>query len=398
MDKLGRFILYVNFNEASASGLFRRRLNGIRRCLEPLGFSVGTLGAADCHHDNAPKALRRMAPAGCIAEAPFLRPSYFRRVPTVFFDPPDWKMWRGIPTVACDEEAVAAAAFGELSAGLPPVYAVVHYWMFGVPWGIRRAEAFADLCREAGKECLVFQTRHREEAEERIAHLRAWVAELPPRCAVFAVNDAIARDVAAALRAAGRSLPHSATLVGANAADMPGDAAPSLGISSVKIDFELSGYLAAKRLLEEMGRTGGTCATCGATPRPASPHPPTFGPLLVERRKSTRGRGRREPFVLEAVDTIRREACDGLTADAVIRRSRVSKRLFTLRFREAMGHSVLDEIMQVRMERVFTLLADTDMPIGMISDVCGFGSKIELRKVFRARTKMSMTEWRNRRR
>lgn len=377
-----KLILYVNFNEASASGMFRRRLDGIRRCLEPLGFTVGTLGSTDCHHDDAPKAIRRIAPAGCVVEAPFMRPGFFAGTPAVFFDPPDWKMWRGAPMVVCDERAVAEAAFRELSAGLPPVYAVVLYWMFGVPWATRRAEAFADLCRKAGKECLVFQTRHKEAAEERIAHLRAWVAALPHRCAVFAVNDGIARDVADAFLAAGRTLPHSATLVGANAADRPGDSAPAMGISSVKIDFELSGFLAGKMLLEQMGRGNARQAT------------PLFGPLLVERRKSTRGWGRREPFILQAVDTIRREACDGLTPDAVIRRSQVSKRLFTLRFREAMGHSVHDEIMQVRLERVFSLLAETDTPIGAISDMCGFGSQIELRKVFRARTKMSMTEWR----
>ena len=69
-----------------------------------------------------------------------------------------------------------------------------------------------------------------------------------------------------------------------------------------------------------------------------------------------------------------------------------------MRFREAMGHSILDEIMHVRMERVQTLLASTDTPIGAIADFCGFGSDVELRHVFRAQTKMSLREWRKRNR
>ena len=121
MDKSGRFILYVNFSPTASAGMFRRRLDGIRRYMQPHGFEVTTLGRADCSPREVPEALRRMTPAGCIAEAPFLRPSYFRRVPTVFFDPPTWKMWRSVPSVDCDETAVARAAFRELSAGLPPV-------------------------------------------------------------------------------------------------------------------------------------------------------------------------------------------------------------------------------------------------------------------------------------
>ena len=121
---------------------------------------------------------------------------------------------------------------------------------------------------------------------------------------------------------------------------------------------------------------------------------PTFGPLLVVRRKSTRGRGRREPFVLQAVETIRREACDGLTAAELIQRSRVSKSLFNLRFREAVGHSARDEIEHVRLERVFTLLAETNTPLGIVSDMCGFGSEVELRQIFRKRVRTSMGEWR----
>ena len=91
---------------------------------------------------------------------------------------------------------------------------------------------------------------------------------------------------------------------------------------------------------------------------------------------------------------IRREACDGLTAAEVIRRGGVTKSLFTLRFREAMGHSIRAEIEQVRLERVFTLLAETDTPLGVIADMCGFGSEVELRQIFRKRVKTSMKEWR----
>ena len=120
----------------------------------------------------------------------------------------------------------------------------------------------------------------------------------------------------------------------------------------------------------------------------------SIGPLMAVRRESTMGHGRREARILEAVEMIRREACDGLTAEALAARFPGSRRLFELRFREAMGRSVLDEILHVRMQKIQTLLADTDIPIGAIADFCGFGTDRALRKIFLAREGVSMAEWR----
>ena len=120
----------------------------------------------------------------------------------------------------------------------------------------------------------------------------------------------------------------------------------------------------------------------------------TFGPVLVERRRSTGGRGRMEPHVLKAVEIIRCEACDGLTAAALAERVPGSRKLLELRFREATGHSILDEIFAVRMDRVFVLLARPDIPIADIASLCGFGSDIALRHHFRNRTGTSLRKWR----
>ena len=95
---------------------------------------------------------------------------------------------------------------------------------------------------------------------------------------------------------------------------------------------------------------------------------------------------------------IRREACDGLTAAQLAARFAGTRRLFDLRFREATGHSVLDEILHVRLERAFTLLAETDTAIGAIYAFCGFRSDRALDSLFRARFGMSLREWRKRNR
>ncbi|MBR1609131.1 MAG: helix-turn-helix transcriptional regulator, partial [Kiritimatiellae bacterium] len=204
-----------------------------------------------------------------------------------------------------------------------------------------------------------------------------WVAALPPRCAVFAANDNCACDVAAAFAAAKRAVPRMNTIVGADGFERTAERPGTMSrISSVKIDREAAGFITARALGENFRGVA------------------FFGPVMAVRRDSTRGHGRREPFALEAVAMIRREAADGLTARALAARFPGSRNLFERRFREALGHSVLDEILHVRLEKVQVLLSRPDVPIGAIAALCGFGCDYELRKLFRARFGMSMREWR----
>ena len=94
------------------------------------------------------------------------------------------------------------------------------------------------------------------------------------------------------------------------------------------------------------------------------------------------------------MELIRREACNGLTAREAMKGIKGSRRLFEMRFREAMGHSILDEILSVRLERVCHLLSSTDTPIGAMAAFCGFKSDIALSKLFRRRFGMSLLAWR----
>jgi LacI family transcriptional regulator len=203
------------------------------------------------------------------------------------------------------------------------------------------------------------------------------VTTLPRHTAIFAVNDETALEVVAAAQKAHRAIPRELTLCGVdNVPSLCESSSPT--VSSVQIDHERAGYMAARMIGE---KTSGVA---------------TIGPMLVVRRESTAGRGRRDRFILDAIGRIRREACDGLTAADVAASYPGSRRTFERRFREAAGHSVLDEIMHVRLERVFAILSHREKLLGTIADFCGFGCEYELRKVFRARTGMSMREWRKR--
>ena len=383
-------ILYVDCS--LHSGIDRRRLDGLRRYADARKWRVETLEHKDCTPAALREALERLHPIGCAAEcwcpetAP--RPPRFGRTPVVYFEPPDKPQWRGAYGITCDNAAVGPMAFEELSSTRPPAYAVVSC-VRDRRRARERIEAFRECCRKAGDDCNVahFPFERADEFDECVRRMVPWVAALPHRCAVFAVNDLFAIAAAEAMAAAGRSFPRSLTLVGADGDDPPPwDRETAETVSSVRLDHELAGYLAAKAL----------CAFAANEGLRSAQEAPSlvFPPILVERRKSTRGYGRREPRILEAVEMIRREACDGLTAANLAGRFRGTRQLFDLRFREAMGHSPLDEIIHVRLQRVLELLALPDFPISAIADFSGFSSERVLQKHFRARFHTSMRDWR----
>lgn len=385
-------VLYIDYFEWEAKQ--KRKLAGAERFASAHGWKIKVVPRDSFSLPELPELLARHRPIGCIVTGPQgcddLPPRLFNPVPVVYLDPPDRPNWRGSASVVCDNAAVAAEAFRELSAGFPPSYAAVSY-RIPQKWARRRIAAFQSLCAKAGKDCHVLPENPGESETARTDRLAAWAVTLPPNCAIFAVNDFTAREIAYVLVASGRRIPRDATVIGVDGADEPAKEDPHPPISSIKFDLERVGYVAAKMLA---GLLAAKNAKESSASFAAGKRNETFGPLFTIRRESTRGRGRREPHILEAVDIIRREACDGLTAAALAARFRCSRNHFEFRFREAMGHSVLNEILHVRMEKVQALLSRPDMKIDAIADFCGFRTERELRKLFKLRTGMSMRQWR----
>ena len=65
-----------------------------------------------------------------------------------------------------------------------------------------------------------------------------------------------------------------------------------------------------------------------------------------------------------------------------------------MRFKALTGHSVQEEIADVRFRRLFELLTDPHVPIGSLAERCGFPSNLVLRRQFKSRTGLTPGEWR----
>ncbi len=360
------------------------KLAGMRRYAAARDWQVEPVRREASRKGMIPRILDRYKPAGCIVEGAGrwddLPLPLFGNTPVSYVDVLDDTVCGKAPRINLDPELVARVAMRELAALEPATYAAVGF-VRPHEWSHRRLGAFVSLVKEQGHDCLVLEARKDESFNSYHARIDAWVAALPRGSAIFAVQAPIARRVAAAARAHARAIPRDLALlctVGLERGAIP----PPEGISIIQFDFERIGYLAARMLDEWMNGRRDPCSL------------ERIGPLCLVRKESTRGRGRREPRILEALEMIRAEACEGLTARDLAARFPGTRRLFDMRFREAIGHSVLDEILHVRMEKARTLLAQTDTPIGTIPGLCGFGCDSTLDILFRRRTGLSMRAWR----
>jgi len=359
------------------------KLAGIRRFAHIEGWNVVPVDEAASRPSKLKGILTRYAPDGIIVECSSahtdLPPCRFGATPVVYLDSSRSLYGAGVTRIVHDYKATLKAAFRELASNRPDGFAFVAYRGKRV-WSEFRERAFQLLVKDAGSDCRVFSWR-KESDGRRERRLLEWVASLPQKTAVLAANDSTALEVTHAAERLHRSIPRDFTLLGVD--NLAAELSQGMTrLSSVQVDFERAGYLAARSLAEKI-----MCPSARIGLR-------QFGPLMTIRRETTRGYGRRDPKILKMVEYIRREAVNRITARDVIAHIGYSRRLAELRFREALGHSILDEIESVRFETVVHLLRNRSVSLAVVIDQSGYPSAAALRKAFRHHTGKSLLEWR----
>ena len=325
-------------------------------------------------------------PEGAIVEygsmSDTVDPSAFGRLPVVFFDHDPSCLPAHSLCVTNDSAATGKMAARELMASGATNFAFVPYpWRRF--WNEEREHSFAAALSLNGHGCHVFSGRFSSNDSTRWQRkLREFLKALPKPCALFAANDYAAAEVLAAAGAVGVKVPDELSVIGVDD-DVSICERTKPTLTSLKTDFRRGGELAALLL---MARLRDGTSFRGERRR-------TYGPLAAIHRASTRHLAVKDAAVTAAIGLIRREACSGLSAKTVLGQFPCSRRMAEIRFKKAVGHSVLDEMHAVQLERAKQLLAGT-IQLKAISDFCGFENPNSLRKFFKAQTGMSMTAWR----
>lgn len=361
------------------------RLEGIYRYARERDWHVQVVERA-FHKVNVSRQLDFWKPVGVIAEcgsgASELNAKAFGGIPTVYFDAD-----RAIHGAGC-YVVLDSAKVGEIAAGHLLALDLPHYAFaaFRLPmfWARERCEAFVKAVQRS-RRCgvSVFDPGCEQTSDVRQNALEEWVRSLPRPCGVFAANDYVGEEIVNICARTGISVPGDIAVLGVDDDEqICENTMPTL--SSISPDFAHGGYLAA----EMLGRL-----IDGDGPRRAFLR---YEPGTIVVRQSTRRFAFSRERIAEAVEMIRRRACEGISAKDVASYIGVPRRTAEMHFRAATGRSIHEEIDEVRFTKVLALLKNPRQTLDAIPDLCGFSTGVALRKAFKLRTGLSMREWRAR--
>lgn len=210
-----------------------------------------------------------------------------------------------------------------------------------------------------------------------------WLLSIPLPAGILAANLRRAADVLTACKVAKIDVPKQMVLMGVDNEELFCDyTTPS--ISSVDIDFEKEGHMAAGEL---------DALIRARTPKAMKTL--LLPPQKIIERKSTSQTVPATTIAERAVAFIKSNATHGIGVEDVVREMRVSRRLADLRFRQLQGETINGCIRRHQLEHVAKLLKSTSLPIGEITAMCGFRAEKYLKRLFLRRYGTTMRAYRN---
>jgi LacI family transcriptional regulator len=288
-----------------------------------------------------------------------------------------------VPWGVCNDEVGVARVAAEhlLSRGLR------HFGFVGWAavedgislWEAKRRAAFVETIEAAGFTSALYEWPRRGREQNRLAR---WLKSLPRPAGVMASNDQRARHVLEAARLAGLRIPDDLAVIGVDNDETLCDlSTPS--ISSVALDTDTIGYVGAAALHRLMK---------GRRPSRKTVLVP---PLGVVARRSSDLLAMADPAVVAAVRFIDANLSRPIRISDVLRAAQLSRKTLEVRFRRSLGRTPHEELQRRRLDKVKSLLRQTDWPLKQIARATGFTYVEHLHLMFRRAAGMTPTEFRD---
>ena len=298
------------------------------------------------------------------------------RLPAVLFNPADAYLEPSHPLSKYCRIQSDSHAIGKLAAEYYLGRAHRHFAFVGKPsdpnWSRWRREGFMQRLSQSGVECHLYPLPPPAKSDwiaERPG-LCAWLRKLPKPAAIFAANDNRARQVLDACLVADIGVPYETTVLGVNNDPLICETCiPPL--SSIAVDDERAGYEAARmldRLMQGQEKPGRAVR---------------YLPKEIVARASTADLHVSDKRVIQALEFIRINAGLNIRVSDVAEHLGVSPRWAENRFKQALGHSLHQEIHNVRMSTARSMVIATDRPFSEVAARCGFRSANHLCKLFK---------------
>lgn len=292
----------------------------------------------------------------------------------------------GLPRIQNDHTQI-----GRIAATHLMERGFAHFGFIGyanVAWSTKRSEGFISAVQEHEFHCTLYDgpgttqpTKQQTPWEDEIDRVVQWVSSLPKPCGVMACNDFRALQLIDACRRANVAVPEQLAVIGVDNEEVACELS-NPPLTSVLPDAERIGYRAAEWLTQLMAGKSLTDQQLSVQPRG------------IVTRRSTDVTAIKDESLAAAMHFIRTFACDGIRVEDVVEASQISRSVLQRRFRDLLGRSVHDAILNARLDRVKSLLIETELSLPQIAERTGFNHSEYLSKVFKAKVGRTVTGFR----
>lgn len=335
--------------------------------------------------DELLELLRELQPSGLITEwLPEVTEAMLKLgVPTVIADT-DFS-YPGVASIDVDDWAVgAAAAEAFKQAGFRSFACLGN----GTPYSGQRIDGFlqaVDSPVSVHTETAFEDARYSEHFTEPSPSLCRWLDSLPKPVGIFAIHDPLGRFLCSTCLQLGISVPEQVAVIGANNDELVcGLSYPML--SSVSIPWDVMGAL--------VGDSMQNLLAGGRVPS----EPILIPPGGVVMRHSANYLAVDDPQLRRAMSYMSERLQDSINVGQMCAELRVARRSLERKFKEFYRCTPWEMLCRLRVARAKELLAQTNHPIGRISELCGFNDAERMAVVFKRVTGKAPSSFRKGRR
>ncbi|MCW1734774.1 xylose operon transcription regulator XylR [Anaerorudis cellulosivorans] len=242
----------------------------------------------------------------------------------------------------------------------------------GVIWSQERAEGFRKEIEKAGGNYYYFESENLDGEQWSSSHLQLdnWLLSLPKPIALFACDDSFALRVSEICKINNIAIPDEIALMGVDNDELICNLSDPT-ISSIVLDVEKGGYEAG-RLMDQLIHH-----------QREEPFNIVIRPTRFELRKSTEKYNITNEYILQVVHYIEKNFTSEINIEELTRLVPLSRRNLEVKFKNEMGTTIYQFILNCRIDYFTHLLLTTNRPLFDLAIDAGFSDYKNISRLFK---------------
>lgn len=242
----------------------------------------------------------------------------------------------------------------------------------GVIWSQERAEGFRKEIEKAGGNYYYFESENLDGEQWSSSHLQLdnWLLSLPKPIALFACDDSFALRVSEICKINNIAIPDEIALMGVDNDELICNLSDPT-ISSIVLDVEKGGYEAG-RLIDQLIHH-----------QREEPFNIVIRPTRFELRKSTEKYNITNEYILQVVHYIEKNFTSEINIEELTRLVPLSRRNLEVKFKNEMGTTIYQFILNCRIDYFTHLLLTTNRPLFDLAIDAGFSDYKNISRLFK---------------